>query len=250
MKSLSHEFLVVCLALGAGCSAVQAADDVWLCELGRDGLIRRADAIPPGPADFTEVYDNARDDFVGGRTVLNRRARTGGREVGDDLNLSSYSGTTLDSTIHTIVNFSQDAELRRIRSTFRWYDRADSRLLGEVSFPAQFAVPLPPETGTIIYAAEGFWDSFNITLADQIYFTLQYSEPVGIDIEDIGQLYGGPINTGSSSRFIRDFTLGQDIDLGDDQTNLGMAIRVNPVPAPATALAVMTICPWLARRRR
>jgi hypothetical protein len=245
---MGHSSVRLAGLLGLGLTGARVLAD-WNFELGRDGVATLIDGPSLGFASVTEVYDNARDDFAGGRTVLFGRTRTGAREVGDDLSLSAYSGTTLDSTITTIVNFSEDSELRRVRRTLRWYERSDSRLLGEVSAIVQFIVPLPPRTGGVLYDAEGLWDDFNILLQSDIYFTLQYTDPLGINVEDLGQRYGGPINTGSSSRFIRDFTLGQDIDLGDDQTNLGMAIRVNPIPGPGSIMLLATL-PMLLRRRR
>jgi hypothetical protein len=211
----------------------------------------------PGIADGAdptaiEGYDNFRGSwaFPPGATNLNGRLRTGGNEVGDDIRMSVPGRGLIDRVGTTMNNFSVDGTVERFRRTWRWYNATDFTLQGELSFLVTIAGGLPPLTGGIFNQPRGFLAEFGIQVEQNVYFTVQYSEVVGVSINDIGQLYGGPINTGSSSRFIRDFTTGQMIDLGSDQQNLGLKIDFNPIPSPGAGGLLVVAGIWGLRRRR
>jgi hypothetical protein len=187
-----------------------------------------------------EGYDNFRSfiSFPPGMTILDQRIRTGGREIGDDVNLIGYDGGSLNRCGTTLVNLSTENLLTRFQLTMRWYRQGDLQLLSSYTFVAGIAGGLPPNTGGLFFQRADFLTPLGITVEPNVYFTVQYSNIVGVSIDDIGQLYGGPINTGSSSRFIRDFTTGQMIDLGSDQQNLGLKIDFNPIPSPGPAALI------------
>ncbi|MDX2147809.1 MAG: hypothetical protein SFZ23_09835 [Planctomycetota bacterium] len=245
MSKILMLFILIFLGL-----TTQAQAQLEYYERRSDGNCYLVSEPAANSAFIFEAYDNARGGFAGGNTVLNQTIVTGGRQVGDDLNLVGFQNQTLDSTIFTIANTSTTQALRVVTVSQRWHDE-QGRQVGRVETRGAFFPPLPPGQSRIVFDAQDFLDSFNITLRDRVFMSTQFSDPIGPDVSELGQLAGGPINTGSSSRFIRDFTRGVDIDLGSNQINLGYAIRLNAVPSPGVAsLGVLGLVAMSNRRRK
>ncbi|MDX2148431.1 MAG: hypothetical protein SFZ23_13005 [Planctomycetota bacterium] len=195
------------------------------------------------------MYDNWTPPLPG-RTVLNSVLRVGGDEIGDDLNLTNYQDGVLDSMGWTLVNTSSNDDIVSYGFRIRFTDSNTGEVFVDRTYPATpLPTPIPPGARLRSSFPFGSQLSFQIPVRPRMYFTIQYFDVVGASVDDIGLLYGGPTTVGSSSRFIRNFTTGQDIDLGGSNQNLGFYIRVRPIPTPgAVSFALLSL--GLATRRR
>lgn len=226
--------------------------------VGRDGHATLEDPASwyrngPGPQSAVEVYDNFRrpDYDPPGQTLIRGTVATAGNEVGDDVTLENFTGGgILDSSGFSIANFSQSDSLSSMHIRYAWYDAGSLELRGSFVRQAVFAFPLPPRSQGFVRFEEGAFVDYAIHLEASMYYTLQWSQPEGVPLEDLGQVYGGPTNTGSSSRYIRDFTNGQMIDLQDPVNNLFMFIRESPVPGVGSSMVICFACIGAARRGR
>lgn len=175
----------------------------------------------PSPRRVTMAYDNWFNDanFVG-------HVRTGGDEVGDDINAVRGAGGFVDQMGYSIFNLSQTDSLTGIRRTWRFRD-TEGRLIFEASLSVVIVNPILPMTGRRIFQ---FMRPGNIIVDDDFYVTLAFSQPIGADLADLGQVYGGPPAVGSSSRFYRNFTTGQNLDLGSPDSTSPTSSRPTPSP--------------------
>ncbi|MDX2146909.1 MAG: hypothetical protein SFZ23_05255 [Planctomycetota bacterium] len=193
------------------------------------------------------MYDNWTPPLPG-RTVLNSVLRVGRDEIGDDLNLTNYQDGFIDGMGWTIANLSTTNQITSYRERLTWIDRDTSQILGSVTYGGEpLREPIPPGARFRVDIPSS---SVRVPVRPRMYFTIQYFDVVGASVDDIGLLYGGPTTVGSSSRFIRNFTTGQDIDLGGSNQNLGFYIRVRPIPAPGVCAAGLFAFGALATRRR
>jgi hypothetical protein len=196
------------------------------------------------------AYDNWTPINLGGQTRLTGQLRTGADEYGDDLNLVPLSGGLLDSAGFTTFNAGTTGDLERSRISLRWYDPATSTLIGEFRFMLIYSSPIAPGRGEFTGFLPGDLASLGIVVPDSVTMTVQHFDPVGIAPADLGMRFGGPNTIGSSTRFARNFTIGQNIDLGQGN-NLGLFIRTVPIPAPApAALGIILGLGFGLRRRR
>ncbi|MBU6411834.1 MAG: hypothetical protein KGS45_00025 [Planctomycetes bacterium] len=102
-----------------------------------------------------------------------------------------------------------------------------------------------------MFQQDGFWDFLNLELPASVLYSKRFSNPANFNVEDFGVLVGGPHNAGSSSRYVRDMTTGDLIDLGSENSNFALGVRVNAVPAPGVAaVATLGLIGALRRRRR
>jgi hypothetical protein len=194
------------------------------------------------------MYDNWRGPFNFGFTRLDQTLRVGGDEIGDDVNLRRFTPGIIDSFGYTIANLSASETLVDVNIRFRFYNRDSGALIS--SFDRGFGEPslnIAPMTNSIRRFAPGALTFFNLAAAERMYMTMQVVDIIGIPLSDFGVLYGGPITNGSSSSLIRNFTTGQDIDLGPGK-NLGFLVSVT-IPTPASA-SLFVITATLATRRR
>jgi hypothetical protein len=242
---------VLMVSSALACDACWAAPIVSL-EIYRDenGVSWTRPSTTPRliPATGDQSYDNWRSSSEGGETsLLTRFNNVGTQEIGDDLVLSNCSPSFVNDLGFTLVNGSRTQGISRYRSTFRFYDE-NLTLLGVVSEVVNTI--FPPFGAASIFTSGGYFRPFNIPTAPRMFMTTQYTEVIG-DNSLVGLLYGGPVTTGSSSRFIRNFTTGQQIDLGGEDQNLGFFIDTVPIPGPG-ALTVMAVAMGVVgcRRRR
>jgi hypothetical protein len=198
------------------------------------------------PSEVT-MYDNILPPARGGVTVLDGTLRIGGDEIGDDLDLVRYEDGRIGTAGWSLANLSTTETIRGYFFTLRWYNRDTNQLLGAVdgSF-GNPSFPIGPGQSHVLGADLGFR---NIPIAPRMSMTFQVTEVIGGTLNDVGVLTGGPNTAGSSSRFVRNFTTGQMIDLGSSNRNLGFLIYVRPIPTPS-ALGIFGLATVFAARRR
>ncbi|MDX2146234.1 MAG: hypothetical protein SFZ23_01830 [Planctomycetota bacterium] len=177
--------------------------------------------------------------------------RTGRQVFGDDLNLVGPFGPgyIIDSAGFSLANYSRTGSISALVARFRWIDRDTQTQVGQLDLNLQL-VPIGPGQRDRVRGDIGTLRFLNIPVRPRMYYTTEFLSVTGIDIADIGISYGGPIGVGSSSRFIRNFTTGQDIDLGSENQNLGYLIRTYPLPAPGSVLVLPSLALFASRRRR
>ncbi len=200
------------------------------------------------------AYDNWRFPGWGGQTSTRGATRIGGQEVGDDLILTDATDGVVNDIGYSIANVAAvgGGSLSGVGIHFRFYDGVTNELMYTDSAYYTFVgfVIRPGEVGRGFFEG-GFFRSFGIQTRAQMYLTMQFYDPAGLGIEDLGLGYGGPINTGSSSSLFRNFTTGQNIDLGaDPQNNLLFFIDSVVVPAPTVCSVIATSSLFALRRRR
>jgi hypothetical protein len=100
-----------------------------------------------------------------------------------------------------------------------------------------------------VYDDDGFWNFLNLNLPASVMFAKRFSNAANFNVDDFGVLVGGPHNTGSSSRYDRDMTTGDLIDLGSENSNFALGVRVNVIPSPSS-LALVGLVALVTRRRR
>jgi hypothetical protein len=204
------------------------------------------------PAAEGRPYDNYRDPGAPeledrGNTVLLSAFRVGENEVGDDLQLVDPGAAIVSDMGFTFVNMSPTDTATSFRFTHRFYDE-NLVLLGQ--FSARLGGSFPPNAGARFTTRGGVLTGFHIPVAERMFVTTTYSDIIGIDPNDVGVRYGGPVTIGSSTQFIRNFTTGQQIDLGDANQNLGYFINTIPIPAPAASITIAFAGLLATRRRR
>jgi hypothetical protein len=214
--------------------------------------LQEADMAELMPATGQRAYDNWRSpnssfDELRGRTNLTQTIRTGSHEVGDDLVLADVGASELSDLAYSVVNLSSTDTLGWFRRTIRWYSD-DFMLVGQDS--ARVLANFQAGSRVAVFTSGFYLLSRQIPTSPRMFMTLQYTEVTGIDPADIGMLTGGPVGTGSSSQFIRNFTTGQQIDLGSENQNLGFFIDSLPIPAPGSFAAFVTAIGIFARRRQ
>jgi len=219
----------------------------------------RARAVPVtwedqiSPAEVTENYDNWRTAIDGGDAVLLGTHRVGNHIVADDASLVNYTGGIVTSMRRSIANMGAvgSGALLEARVTVRWYDSASQSLLRSFSYISDYSLfPVAPGTSYLSFSRDGFWDFLNVTLSPTIHWSDQYETAVGTSVDNIGFITAGPRNTGYSSRYLRDFTTGQNIDLGSDQINLAFGIRTRNVPSPSILVSSFLFGMSAVTRRR
>jgi hypothetical protein len=198
---------------------------------------------------FTKMYDNWTAPLDNGVTVLDQTLRVGGDEIGDDINLRRFTPGIIDSFAWTVANLSSTQTMENVSIRFRFYNRDSGSMISTLTTgfgdPPLNVGPLSSNTYRI---APGSLSFFNLAAAERMYMTMQVVDIVGIPLSDFGVLYGGPITTGTSSSLIRNFTTGQDIDLGPGK-NLGFLVSVT-IPTPASASLLLITATLATRRRR
>lgn len=195
------------------------------------------------------LYDNYSDSTSFGRTFLPNTLRVGGYEIGDDVVAGGYLGGVVDSAGFSFANLSSVNTATGIDVTLRWYDFEDSVLLGEFRVDADFGSPPLPGSKWRLRFGEGFLRNLQIPVRARMFQTVQYNDIRGIDLSDVGVLTGGPTTVGSSSRFARNFTTNEQIDLGSADENIGFFTREYFIPTPS-AISVLGLGLVFAVRRR
>ena len=232
-------------------SAVAQTDPVYRYFWGAGGSrVVERDQRAFQSRDAFHAYDNWRTpEFGGNVTEVRGIYRYGTAEVGDDLTLTTHGPSYIRDIAFSINNLSTTSTLTQYRVTHRFYD-VNRVLLGADSFTI-FDAPIQPGHGTAFYSDGGFYRPFNIFIPSQVFMTIQISNVVGIDPNDIGILMVGPRTTGYSSSLIFNFTTGQSIDFdGSDQSNMRFFINTEDVPSPGTAVGLAAALGVSVRSRR
>lgn len=254
MKSRVHGTLwLVTLALFAGSVVAQPTGYTrmqWLDDSHTVARLDRIDAPDVQPQAIIESYDNWRSPTYGnGAFVMSGVQRVGTHEFGDDLSLvNNHAGAILDSTGSSFSNMAAYGVWTSVRVTYRWYALDAGQMLRSYSFLLLMGFTFNPGETYLSGDNDGDWRFLQVPLPTRFGFSIQYSDATGISTNDIGMAVGGPRNTGFSSSFLRDYTVGQDLNLGNDQTNLAMYIHSYSVPGP-TALGLTCICSIAVNRR-
>jgi hypothetical protein len=230
----------------AACADVRHVRMVWTDSTHqRAELVAMDENIEPATPQYG--YDNWRNSILGGVSERIGNIRVGSLEVGDDVVMATSGRLTGEN--YSIVHMGTSGIGTSYIQTNRWFD-SNGVLLQDFTFQIDASASnFGPGTMLYVRAGDGFWTFLNLQLPQQVYASHQWSNPIGMDINDFGQAIAGPRTIGYSSQYIRNFTTGQDIDLGSDQLNLCLALRVDPVPAPSAA-SLFAASSLLALRRR
>jgi hypothetical protein len=212
--------------------------------------IETIDSSEVAPQAVSTNYDNWSPLELGGQTRTLRVIRTGGDEVGDDAQLIGNTGGRLSSMGWSLCNLSQRQTLLQWTQTFRWYDSTG----GLIASRSQIALAPPGGIGPGVFAlflqTDGFWTPFNIVLPNSVFVSVQFTNTVGMNNDDVGLWLAGPPTLSSSQRTYRNFTTNQFVDPGADSENLAAFIRTEVIPTPATSLALAASGLLATRRRR
>ncbi len=216
---------------------------------GRRRLVVADSSTDLGPATGTRSYDNWRDPTATppGQSFLTRTLALGAIEYGDDLQLANWTPGKVNDIGWTFYNSSTTSRITSFGATIRFYD-SGLNLLG-VDSAIYFGQTWNPGARALTYTNGGAYRNMNIYTRESMFMSVSFFSVVGGLDSDMGVLYGGPITFGNSSRFARNMTTGDLIDLGaSPQANLGFFIdTVVPAPAAASLLAASSL---LALRRR
>jgi hypothetical protein len=247
----------VCVLALVLCGQAVAADKFAVMRHSPDGngyvLVEEQEADwVSAQAGAIEHYDNFRgtESIPPGNLVIHGDVRMNGDEYGDHMVLSAYHEGIVDSFGHSYSNNAPSGNLTQVDVIWRWYDASDMSLLGSDHAIIRLLFPFGPGERARVRQDEGFLLHLNIPLAPELYFTTQYLGAQGISYQDIGILYGSPINTGSSPRMARDFTTGAEFNPGGDPSyNLVNYMKGYPIPPPGTSVLVLCEIAALAAGR-
>jgi hypothetical protein len=234
---------------------VQASDISAMLHRTPEGgyvLLRSERQDPSIQAGVTENYDNWRTvaSSPPGRTEVRGDIRLGGHEWGDDLVLADFTDGVVDSIGRGISNNAPQGDLTRFDVVWRWYDASNMSLLGSIQLQIGVGFPFGPGDRVRMGQFDGFLRSFGVPLAPHVWFTSQYTAAEGISNEDIGMLYGSPVNTGASSPIVRNFATGEEIiPGGNPANNFVYYLKSYSVPAPGFVVLVIAILPAVGCRR-
>jgi hypothetical protein len=194
-----------------------------------------------------EAYDNwRRPSWVDpGNSVHSQRLRVGGTEIADDLSMQSSGILTSDK--FSVVNMSDNDTITSFRMTDTWYD-SNGNVILRFNYTT-IGYNLAAGDAAYVYDDDGFWNFLNLNLPASVMFAKRFSNAANFNVDDFGVLVGGPHNTGSSSRYVRDMTTGDLIDLGSENSNFALGVRVNVIPSPSS-LALVGLVALVTRRRR
>ncbi len=223
-----------------------------------DGTFLTVDAAavedPPSPA-FTDTFawnnwTTPLWPYFGGpgRTLIGPPLIVGSHEVGEDVQLVSGTGGFWSDRGYSVHNGSQSELITRRRTTIRWYSTSGS-LLHTYTLISTFSTPLLPGESALIFTGPESYLGLNYLLPESFLFTIQFSDFTSYNGDNAGVLTGGPITDGSSSNFAFDRTSGQNIDLGNQYSNIMFYIRTQPIPSPSCA-SLLTASSLLTLRRR
>ncbi len=203
------------------------------------------------PAAGQHAYDNWRGPNRGGVSLFPRGLSEfpiGTAEIGDDLYLIPTGPSTVSDIGFSYMNASTTSVITHFRSTIRFYNH-DLLLVGIDAFDHDLA--LQPGVRVAIFSDSYFYLSYNIPVTSLMYMSVQFTDIVGAGPNDMGMVVGGPITTGNSSQYLRNFTTGEPIDLGTtEQKNLRFFIDTVSVPSPLSIAGLLAGLGTCLRRRR
>ncbi len=234
-------------------SHAHASPPLILRETGVGATRTRVVETGASPQSFGfHSYDNWR--FQGaippldpGITIPTGTVQIGGNEVGDDVNLVSWQPSRIVDHAYTMMNYSVSQSITAIQVSFRFYSLRRT-LLGEATYTTS-GYTIPPGGAAFIYSDGGSDMHWFLPAEESMFMTIQFSNAVNYDVSQMGLYFGSPVTTGSSSRFIENFTTGQTTDVGEGN-NLCFFIDTIPVPGTSSLAIMLGALPLSLRRRR
>ncbi len=203
------------------------------------------------PAAGLHAYDNWRGASEGGVSQFPRGRSEfpiGTAEIGDDLYLVPTGPAIVSDIGFSYMNASTTSVITHFRSTIRFYNH-DLLLVGIDEFDHDLA--LRPGIRVAAFSNSYFYLGYNIPVTSLMYMSVQFTDIVGAGPNEMGMLVGGPITTGNSSQYLRNFTTGEPIDLGTtEQKNLSFFIDTVSVPSPLSITGLFAGLGTCLRRRR
>lgn len=191
------------------------------------------------PTASAVAFDNLTDPAQGGRTLAHGTMRVGDMLLAEDIVTPPGLGGYVSHVRVNIINLSTTQSISRARFTWQFTAMSDE-VLGSLTLSVGFMPPMQP--GAVAYSGVDLrWA--NIVVPDEFYFGFRLDQTENFDNDMIGRWYGGPTTVGSSSRFTRNFTTGEVIDMGSADRNLFYYIETQPIPAPGalTLLAAAAV---------
>lgn len=195
------------------------------------------------------LFDTWRFPNEGGATNYRGNILTGFDAVGEDMIGAQGLGGIVTDIGYSLANLSTNRSIRFNRITYSFWS-IDGILIASRSRDEFFAVAIQPGQLVQSFFGANQFRFFNVTVPDQFYMTIQRESFDGVPASAFGAMWGSPITTGSSTQFYRNFTTGQNIDLGDSQNNLMMYVKTDPIPSPSSAALLATSSLLALRRRR
>lgn len=197
----------------------------------------------PDPRNSTVAFDNRTQPANGGRTLFEGVMNVGSSLMGEDIIAVPRTGGYVSFAEIAVRNQSTTEWLTRVRYTFAFYG-SDGTPLGSLIFSVTIHNPIPPG-GAFFFGTEMRFA--NIIVPDDFMFAFRIDQTENFNNDMIGLWFGGPVTAGSSSRFTRNLTTGEVIDMGSPDRNLIYYIETQPIPAPG---ALPLLLAAAATRRR
>lgn len=251
MPRMSITCLIPVIWISVPSAAFAEAVTAWSYSASADGsrtlVANTSDELHIAVGDRS--YDNWR--YPGGnppgQSLIGERLNLGNVEVGDDLYLNDWQPSKISDVGWSLCNNSSTGTMTFFGAAIRWYDGSLNLLATDTA--TYSGQSFAPGSRALVRSSGGFYQRFNFFTQPIMYMSIEFFDTVGVNPDDIGVLYGGPITFGNSSQYIRNMTTSQLIDLGaDPQANLGFFIdTVVPSPSSASLLAASS---FLAFRRR
>lgn len=198
------------------------------------------------PTTNAVAFDNVTRPFQGGRTVVHGTMRVGDMLLAEDIVTPPGLGGYVSFVEANMINLSATEAITACRFTWAFYSM-DGQEIASVVRSTRFMPPIQPGWITFI-GNELRWA--NIVVPDEFYFGFRLDQTENFDNDMIGRYYGGPTTVGSSSRFTRNFTTGEVIDMGSPDRNLFYYIETQPIPAPGALPLLLAAAATRRRVRR
>jgi hypothetical protein len=250
-------FVAVFALVGSIATQAQGRVDQYFIEEWADESRTTSIARPVSAAEFFGVdtaavstnYDNWTSPRFGGRTEVMPPIRIGGAEIGDDLLLQGNTGGQLTASGESIFNFNRTENITAFSRRLRWYSSEGSLLSEYQSRVVIVGGALFANTGALTRQSDGFWDFLNLSFPNQIFASVQYSEPDAATVDDFGVYLAGPTTVSTSTSLYRNFTTGQNLDTGSANVNLSWYIRTQVIPTPASGVVAVALSCLISLRR-
>jgi hypothetical protein len=205
---------------------------------------------------FVDVADHVRpqtevtlfDSWNGPVSLIQGYLTTGFDTVGEDMFSSNRLGGIVTDIGYTLANLSTTRPIRYNRIVYSFWS-LEGDLIATRPFDEFFAVAIQPGQAVKIHFGSNQFRFFDVTVPDQFYLTIQRESFDNVPASAFGVAWSSPLSVGSSTEYYRNFTTGQNIDLGSNQNNLTMYVKTDPIPSPSAA-SLLAASSLLALRRR
>jgi hypothetical protein len=200
------------------------------------------------PAAETTLFDSWHGPSQGGSSLIQGYLPTGFDAVGEDMVGATSQGGLVTDIGYTLANLSSTRSIRFNRIIYSFWS-LDGVLIASRPFEEFFAVAIQPGQAIKIRFGSNQFRNFNVIVPDQFYMTIQRESFDNVPASAFGVAWSTPISVGTTSRFYKNMSTGQSLDLQSEQNALTMYVMTDPIPSPSSAslLAASTV---LALRRR